>query len=68
MTTDHAYLDPSRLSRRQLLKAGGLTLGALAVGQRAAAQILAGNGLGKLLGPGLSGGEIDVQELGRDRH
>ena len=37
MTNDHGT-PRSHLSRRQLLKAGGLTLGALAVGRRAAAQ------------------------------
>src|SRR6266849_2555967 len=37
MTNDHGSPRP-HLSRRQLLKAGGLTLGALAVGRRAAAQ------------------------------
>src|SRR5882672_11677933 len=37
MRNDHAS-PRSHLSRRQLLKAGGLTLGALAVGRRAAAQ------------------------------
>ncbi|HEX7788262.1 MAG TPA: ABC transporter substrate-binding protein [Methylomirabilota bacterium] len=37
MTIDHAS-DAPRLSRRQILKAGGLTLGALAVGRAAAAQ------------------------------
>ena len=30
MTIDHAHFDGSRLSRRQVLRAGGLTLGALA--------------------------------------
>ena len=35
---DPASPDTSRLSRRQLLQAGGLTLGALAVGRRAGAQ------------------------------
>ena len=34
MTNDHGS-PRSHLSRRQLLKAGGLTLGALAVGRRA---------------------------------
>ena len=38
MTIDHGSPDSPRLSRRQLLKAGGLTLGALAVGRHAAAQ------------------------------
>jgi len=37
MTIDHTS-DALRLSRRQILKAGGLTLGALAVGRPAAAQ------------------------------
>ena len=37
MTIDHTS-DALRLSRRQILKAGGLTLGALAVGRSAAAQ------------------------------
>jgi peptide/nickel transport system substrate-binding protein len=37
MTIDHTS-DARRLSRRQILKAGGLTLGALAVGRAAAAQ------------------------------
>jgi peptide/nickel transport system substrate-binding protein len=37
MTIDHTS-DALRLSRRQILKAGGLTLGALAVGRAAAAQ------------------------------
>ena len=37
MSIDHGS-PRSHLSRRQLLKAGGLTLGALAVGRRAAAQ------------------------------
>ncbi|HEU4438573.1 MAG TPA: ABC transporter substrate-binding protein, partial [Methylomirabilota bacterium] len=37
MTIDHADAAP-RLSRRQILKAGGLTLGALAVGRAGAAQ------------------------------
>ena len=35
---DPAPRDPSRLSRRQLLQAGGLTLGALAVGRHAHGQ------------------------------
>ena len=38
MTIDHASPDSPRLSRRQLLKAGGLTLGALVAGRPAAAQ------------------------------
>jgi hypothetical protein len=37
-TPDLAPRDPSRLSRRQLLKASGLTLGALAAGRLAQAQ------------------------------
>ena len=38
MTIDPGHTDASRLSRRQLLQAGGLALGALAVGRPAAAQ------------------------------
>jgi peptide/nickel transport system substrate-binding protein len=38
MTIDPGHIDASRLSRRQLLQAGGLALGALAVGRPAAAQ------------------------------
>ena len=38
MTSDHGSIPSARLSRRQLLQAGGLTLGALAVGLRAGAQ------------------------------
>jgi hypothetical protein len=37
-TPDLAPRDPSRLSRRQLLQASGLTLGALAVGRHAYGQ------------------------------
>ena len=38
MTIDPGHFDGSRLSRRQVLQAGGLALGALAVGRPAAAQ------------------------------
>jgi len=38
MTTDDRSATPALLTRRQLLEAGGLTLGALAVGRRALAQ------------------------------
>ena len=38
MTIDPGHIDGSRLSRRQLLQAGGLAVGALAVGRPAAAQ------------------------------
>src|SRR5262249_51470987 len=38
MTTNHVYQDPLRLTRRELLKAGGLAMGALAVARPADAQ------------------------------
>ena len=38
MTTDHTRPDPRRLTRRELLEAGGLALGALAVARPAYAQ------------------------------
>ena len=38
MTIDHEPSNALRLTRRQLLHAGGLTLGALAIGRSAAAQ------------------------------
>ena len=38
MTTDFGSFDPRRLTRRQLLKAGGLAAGALSLGRPAFAQ------------------------------
>jgi hypothetical protein len=38
MTIDHEPSNALRLTRRQLLHAGGLTLGALAIGRSASAQ------------------------------
>jgi peptide/nickel transport system substrate-binding protein len=38
MTTHHAHLDPRGLTRRELLKAGGLAAGALALARPASAQ------------------------------
>src|SRR5215470_4063849 len=38
MTTDHVHQDSLRLTRRELLKAGGLAMGALAVGRLGHAQ------------------------------